>query len=178
MLDKIFEKSGTADIIISILFIILGIFLIVETELITSLISIVIGGLCLVIGIIRVVSYIKEKSENSSLLSTSILLIISGIVIMFFTHIILDFFRIGLSIWIIYTGVMNIIRLVSWKEYKSKLWITTLILALILLGIGLYMLFSPNAIMQTIGIVVIVYGVIDIIANVIFIGKIKQISSK
>ena len=123
-------------------------------------------------------SYIKEKSENPSLLSTSILLIISGIVIMFFTHIILDFFRIGLSIWIIYTGVMNIIRLVSWKEYKSKLWITTLILALILLGIGLYMLFSPNAIMQTIGIVVIVYGVIDIIANVIFIGKIKQISSK
>ena len=178
MLDKIFEKSGTADIIISLLFIILGIFLIIETELITSLISIVIGGLCLVIGIIRVISYIKEKSENASLLSTSILLIISGIVIMFFTHIILDFFRIGLSIWIIYSGVMNIIRLVSWKEYKSKLWITTLILALILLGIGIYMLLSPNAIMQTIGIVVIVYGIIDIIANIIFIGKIKQIASK
>ncbi len=175
MLEKIFEKSGRADIIISVIFIILGIFLIAQTELFTSLISLLLGGFSVVIGIIRLITYIKEGKDNGILLSTSIFLIISGVVIMFFTNVILDVFRIIIAIWIIYVGIMNIIKLISWKEYKSTLWIITLVLAIILLGIGIYILLSPNAIIQTIGVIIIIYGIIDIIANVILMNKIKEI---
>ncbi len=175
MLEKIFQKSGQADIVISLVFILLGVLLIAQTELVTSLISIILGSIALIIGIMRAIIYLKDGKENKLILSTAILLIVAGIVIMFFANIILEFFRILIAIWIIYTGVMNILKLISWKEYKSKLWIATLILALALLGIGIYVLLNPSAIMQTIGIIIIIYGVIDIIANIIFMNKLKEL---
>ena len=178
MLEKIFEKSGRVDIIISAIFIILGIFLIVQTELFTSLISILLGGFTVIMGIIRLISYVKEGKDNGILLSASIFLIISGIVIMFFTNVILDVFRIIVAIWIIYVGIMNIIKLMSWKEYKSTLWIITLVLAIILLGIGIYILVNPNVIIKTIGAIIVAYGIIDIIANIILTSKIKEVKVK
>ena len=93
---------------------------------------------------------------------------------MFCTEIILSLFRILIAIWIIYTGIMNFHTSIVWKEYKSKLWVTTLILSFVMILAGIYVLVNSGAIIQTIGIILVLYGIVDIIENIIFIKKVDN----
>ena len=49
MLEKILKKSGWADLLIALLFVLFGIMLIVNPEVITAMISIILGGICIII---------------------------------------------------------------------------------------------------------------------------------
>lgn len=93
---------------------------------------------------------------------------------MFCADIILSTFRILIAIWIIYSGIMNLQTTIIWKKYKSKLWLTTLILALFMIIAGIYILVNNGAILQTVGIIIATYGFIDIIENIIFIKKVDN----
>ena len=93
---------------------------------------------------------------------------------MFCTGIILSVFRIIVGIWITYSGVMNLQTVIAWKDLKSRLWLATAIGACILIIAGIYVLANSGAILQTIGTIIIIYGVIDIIERIIFIKKIDN----
>ena len=93
---------------------------------------------------------------------------------MFCADIILSVFRIIIAIWIIYSGIMNMQTAIVWKDFKSRLWIFTLILSIIMIIGGIYVLVNTGAIIQTIGVIILAYGIIDIIENVIFIKKIDN----
>ena len=60
------------------------------------------------------------------------------------------------------------------KDYKSKLWLTTLLLAIIMILAGIYILVNSGAILQIVGGIIVTYGVIDVIENFIFIKKIDD----
>lgn len=83
-------------------------------------------------------------------------------------------FRIIIAIWILYSGIMNLQTTIVWKDYKSKLWLVSLILAVVTIIAGIYVLVNQGAILQTVGIIIISYGIVDIIENVIFIKKIDD----
>ena len=100
--------------------------------------------------------------------------IIIGIVIMFFSDVIASFFRILIAVWIIYSGIMNLQTTISWKDYKSKLWIFSIILSILTLLAGIYILVNSGAIFQTIGVIILGYGIMDVIENIIFIKKIDN----
>ncbi len=174
MLENILKKSGTTDIIMSVIFTLFGIMLIAFPNIVTSLFSTIVGGVLVVFGAIKLMQALKNGKENNIFLPVAILAIVSGIVIMFFTNIILEFFRIAVAIWIIYAGIMSLIKVFSWREFSSRFWIVTLILSIALLGLGVYILVSPAVLIQTIGIIIVIYGVIDICANVIFANKINK----
>jgi len=93
---------------------------------------------------------------------------------MFCGDIIFSVFRTLISIWIIYSGIMNLQTSIIWKDYKSKLWITTLILSIITLIAGIYMLVNQGSMLQMIGVIILIYGIIDIIENIIFIKKVDN----
>ncbi len=168
---KIFSEKGTTNLILPGICIALGLILATNPEAITSIISIILGALLILLGIIKLFGYNSTNKTDGSLFTTAILCIVSGIVVMFFTHIILEFLRILIGTWIIYAGIMGLIKVIKWREYTSKLWIVSLILSVILFGIGLFVLINSNAIVQTLGIVIVIYGIIDVIANIIFMKK-------
>lgn len=174
MWKKFLKKSGWTDLIISLIFIIFGIILIVRPEAVMSIISILLGGIFIVMGFLRIIDYFSGNREDSYLCARAAVLIIIGIVIMFCADIILSAFRILIAIWIIYSGIMNLQTTIIWKEYKSKLWLTTLILALFMIIAGIYILVNNGAILQTVGIIIATYGFMDIIENIIFIKKVDN----
>ena len=94
--------------------------------------------------------------------------------IMFCTNLIFSIFRIILAVWIIYTGLMNLYELCVWKEYTSRLWLLSLLFTVLMLVAGVYVLVNTGAILQTIGIILICYGIVNIIQNCIFIKKIDN----
>ena len=93
---------------------------------------------------------------------------------MFCSDIILSIFRILIAIWIIYSGIMNLQTSIVWKEFKSRLWLLSIILSIVTIIAGVYILINTGAILQTVGIIILCYGIINIIENVIFIKKIDN----
>lgn len=174
MWKEFLKRSGWTDLIISLIFILFGIMLMARPETIMAIISNVLGLIFIVMGILKIIQYYSTGKINKYLIPMSTILIIAGIVVMFCTEIILSLFRILIAIWIIYTGIMNFHTSIVWKEYKSKLWVTTLILSFVMILAGIYVLVNSGAIIQTIGIILVLYGIVDIIENIIFIKKVDN----
>lgn len=71
--------------------------------------------------------------------------------------------------------------MVSTKDVKYKansnnnIWIPVLVIALIMLLCGVYIISNPGAIMMTIGIIMVIYDIMDIIEEIIFMKNIKDI---
>ena len=174
MWKKFLKKSGWTDIVISLIFILLGIVLIARPEAIISIIAVVLGLMFISMGALKIIDYFSTDRKDNYLFAMAVILIIVGIVIMFCADIISSAFRILIAIWIIYSGIMNLQTTIIWKDYKSKLWLTTLILSFVMIISGIYVLVNNGAILQTVGIAIVVYGLVNVIESVIFIKKVDD----
>lgn len=174
MWKKFLKKSGWTDIVTSLIFVLLGIMLIARPESIMSIIAVVLGLIFIVMGVLKVIDYFATNREDNYLFAMAVALIIIGIVVMFCADIILSAFRILIGIWIIYSGIMNLLTTIVWKDYKSKLWLTSLILSFAVIVAGIYILTTNGAMLQTAGIAIVIYGIVNVIENVIFIKKVDD----
>ncbi len=173
-MEKLLKKSSWTDVIISILFILFGIMIIARPDTIMSVISLLLGAICIVMGILKGIDYFSSGKTDNYSLAVAVISIIAGVIIMFCSNIIFSVFRIVIAIWIIYSGLMDLQTTIIWKDYKSKLWLLTLILAILMIIGGVYILINNGAMLQIIGTIIIVYGAIDIIENVVFIKKVEN----
>ena len=174
MWKKFLKKSGWTDIIVSLIFIIFGIMLISRPEAIVSVISILLGAIFIVMGVLKIIDYYSNGKQDNYLIAVATVMILIGIIVMFCADIILSVFRILIAIWIIYSGIMNLQTAIVWKDYKSRLWLITLLLAIVTIIVGVYILVNTGAILQTIGIAILIYGLVDIIESFIFIKKVDN----
>ena len=172
MWKNFLKRSGWTDIVISLIFILFGAMLIARPESIMSIVAILLG--VIFIGVLRTVDYFASNKEDNYLIAMALASIVIGIVIMFCSDIILSAFRILIAIWIIYSGIINLQTTIVWKDYKSRLWLLTLILAIAMIIAGIYILVNSGAILQTVGVAIVVYGIVDIIENIIFIKKVDD----
>ena len=148
--------------------------LISRPEAIVSVISILLGAIFVVMGVLKIIDYYSNGKQDNYLIAISVVMILIGIIIMFCADIILSAFRILIAIWIIYSGILNLQTTIVWKDYKSRLWLLTLLLSIATIGVGIYILVNSGAIMQTIGIAILVYGIVNIIESFIFIKKVDN----
>ena len=174
MWKKFLKKSGWTDIIISLIFILFGIMLISRPEAIVSVISILLGAIFIVMGVLKIIDYYSNGKQDNYLIAISVAMILIGIIIMFCADIILSAFRILIAIWIIYSGILNLQTTIVWKDYKSRLWLLTLLLSIATIGVGIYILVNTGAILQTIGVAILIYGIVNIIESFIFIKKVDN----
>ena len=174
MWKNFLKKSGWTDIVISLIVILFGAMLIARPESIMSIVAVLLGLIFIVIGVLRTVDYFASNKEDNYLIAMALASIVIGIVIMFCSDIILSAFRILIAIWIIYSGIINLQTTIVWKDYKSRLWLLTLILAIVMIIAGIYILVNNGAILQTVGVAIVVYGIVDIIENIIFIKKVDD----
>ena len=125
-------------------------------------------------GVLKFIDYLSSGKQDNYLLAMAIVLVIAGIVIMICAESIISIFRVIIGLWIIYSGIMNLQTTIVWKDYKSRIWLTTLLLAIAMIIAGIYVLVNDGVIIQTIGVAAVVYGIIDVIENVIFIKKVDD----
>ena len=160
--------------IVSILFVLFGIMLIARPDSIMSIISILLGAICVAMGILKGIDYFASGKSDNYLLGIAIVTIITGIIIMFCANIILSVFRILIAIWIIYSGIMNLQTTIVWKDYQSKLWLLTLLFAITMIIAGIYILINNGAMLQIVGGIIVTYGILDILESAIFIKNIDN----
>jgi len=139
-----------------------------------SMISFVLGGICVIMGVLKGIDYFSSGKSDSYMLAISVVAVIAGIIIMFCAGIITSVFRILIALWIIYSGIMNLQTTIVWKDYQSRLWLVTLILSIATILAGIYILVTNGAMLQIMGAIIMVYGIMDIIESAIFIKKIDN----
>ena len=173
-MEKFLKKSSLTDSIISLIFILFGLMLMLRPDTIMSAVSLILGIICIIIGILKGINYYNSGKQDNYLLAIAIISIILGIIVMFCGNIIFSLFRLLIGIWIIYSGFRDLQTTIIWKDYKSRLWLLTLILSIVMIIGGVYILISDGVMLQIIGTIIMVYGVIDIIENLVFIKKIDN----
>lgn len=174
MWKKFLKKSSWTDIVISLAFIMLGIMFIANPEAVKAAIALILGVIAIGMGVLRIIDYYSMGKNDNYLLAFAVVLIIVGIIIIMCAEPVMSLFRIIIGLWIIYSGILNLQTTIVWKEYKSKVWLSALILSIAMIIVGIYILINNGIILQTVGITIIIYGIIDIIESLIFIKKIDD----
>lgn len=177
-LKNILKKTGWASLVESLIFAIIGIILIQNPEGTVKVISYILGIIFILIGVYKIIVHIMEK-QSASLYNYSliygIMAIVIGIITIAFSSTIGNLFRIIVGVWIIYSSLLRFSSALKLRSCKSNIWIYSTVLSAIMLICGIYVVANSGAIVSTIGIFVLIYSIIDIIENIIFLKNVNNI---
>ena len=152
--------------------------MITKTDLTIKIISYFIGGIFIVIGVIKSINYFLSKGKydfyNNDIIY-GIIAIIIGLITIFCSGLLESILRITIAIWIIYSGLIRLSLSLKLHTAKIDMWNVSLIFSIIMLICGLYILLQSGALITTLGIIILAYSIIDLIENIIFIKNIDKI---
>ncbi len=176
---KIFKKTGMYSLICSIVFAILGIILIVNPEATITIISYILGIMFILIGAYKASNYFINKGNYDLYnydLAFGIIAIVLGIITITYGKQIITILRILIGLWIIYSAIIRLSLSLKLKTLGTNAWAYSLGISIVMLICGIYAITS-NIIMVTIGTVILIYAILDIIESIIFISNVKQIEN-
>ena len=174
MVEKFLKRSSWTDIVISIIFVLFGALLIAKPNETVGAISIILGILFISMGVLKLVEYYTADTKEDWLLTVALISVVLGIVILFASDAILSVFRVIVGIWIIATGIMDLQTTLVWKEVKSPYWTAAVALSMAMMLAGIIILVNQNILLTTMGIIIIIYAILDIIDRIIFMKKIND----
>lgn len=161
--------SSIISLIYSILFFILGAIIFTKPEIIILFVSYVIGGIIIIIGVFKCIkNYLDIKKDNntsSKEMISGIVLVIIGLVFILLAGVIEALVRLVIGGWILFSGINRLINALSIPK-KNKIFIIYLIISLLLIGVGLYTILESNLAFKAIGVVLMIYSVIEIIGYI------------
>ena len=175
---KILQKSGWISIIESVIFAILGVILITNPDGTVKFISWILGLIFIGVGTSKCMAYASVKGKNdlyNNDIIYGIMAIVLGLVTIIYSSTIGSILRIIIGIWIIYSALIRIGLATKLKNMESKIWMFSLAIAILMFLFGLYIILNSGAIIATVGIIMIVSSLLDIVEDVILMNNIKEI---
>ena len=173
---KVKSYSSQSSLISSIIFVIIGAILFSNADRVIEIISIAIGLILATTGIISlVIYYFKLKKNNHSetgSLTLGIITIILAIIFIFFSSLVEQFIRFIIGGWILFSGIIRLINALS-SGKRNTTFIPLLIVSALLILVGIYTIVVGDVILSTIGLIMMIYAVIEII-GFIFYSKDKE----
>lgn len=171
------NKITVNNLIYALLFLVFGIILLTSTEDLITIASKVIGGVLIIIGIIKSIIYIYMKGKlgnySTSNLALALLFICFGLLFIFLSGTLSFTIRIIIGIWILFSGINRIIFAISMRVIDKKGFFVYLITALLMTILGIIL--TAGVFDQLIGLLIIIYSVIEIIDYIYFKVKNKDL---
>lgn len=158
--------SSIFVLVSAILFLILGAVMYTKPDAVVIITTYVLGSLLIVIGLFKCVKNYLDVKKDNSISSTEmivgIVLAIFGVICIFLAGVVEALVRLIIGGWMIFSGINSLINTLYLEKKTSKFWIS-LILSLVIIGGGLYTILEANLAFQAIGIVLMIYAVLEII---------------
>ena len=175
------KKSAWMAFAESMALVILGVFLIAWPEVVIKVIAYAVGAFLALKGGYKIINYYLSKGHknyfNNDLLFGTIS-VLAGITIMVLGEGIANAFRIVVGIWIIYEALVRLNTTMKLNSANIPAWRYTLIIALLMLILGVFVTFTDGAIAQLIGGMMIASGVIGVIGDVMFMQYVGVLVEK
>ena len=175
------KQSAWVAIIESLVTIILGIFLIAFPDAVIKVIAYIVGIFLVIKGAYQIINYFVVKGQNDYFNNNLLFGIISGLVgiaALVMGEEIAGVFRVVIGIWIIYESLVRVNTAIKLHAAGIEAWKTSLVLALAMLVVGVFITFFEGAVVTLIGWMLILSGVIGIIGDVMFIQNVNSLVDK
>ena len=170
------NKITINNLVYALLFLAFGIILLTSTEDLVSMISKFIGGAIILVGIVKTLIYVYRKGKLGdyplSELLIGLVLICFGVLLIVVSSTLSFAIRVIIGLWIVFAGVNRIIFSISVKTYDSKGFLFYLITSLFMICLGV--LIISGILDQLIGLLIIVYAIMEIVDYVYFKVKYKD----
>lgn len=160
------KKYKRRSLVYSIILLVLGIFLTFNSSGVLNTIFNILGILVVLFGIYRFFTYYRLKSQlkidDSGMLMSAVMSVVFGVLFILLSNILTSAIQVITGIWLLFIGISRLSEtdLTNLKE-KSNLILA--IGSVIIILLGLYTIFSENVVFVVIGIILIIYSVLDII---------------
>ena len=169
---KIKSYSSQSSLLSSILFFILGAILFTSADKLLNIISIIIGTIFATAGTISLVIYFIQSRKLNGVpkkgnLIFGIIAFILAIIFIFFSNIVEQAIRFVVGGWILLTGVMRLINVLSMTKKDTKFF-QLLVVAALLIFIGIYTIVRELFGLDIIGIIMMIYATIEIIGFILY----------
>jgi uncharacterized membrane protein HdeD (DUF308 family) len=175
------KQSAWVAIIESLATIILGIFLIAFPDAVIKIIAYIVGIFLVIKGAYQIINYFVVKGQNDYFNNNLLFGIISGLVgiaALVMGEEIAGVFRVIIGIWIIYESLVRVNTAIKLHAAGIEAWKISLVLALAMLVVGVFITFFEGAVVTLIGWMLILSGVIGIIGDVMFIQNVNSLVDK
>lgn len=143
-----------------------GLVLLLIPGTLNKIIGILIGAALLIVGVLAIIKYTKEKEEGSNLnLVSGILYSVLGVIIIIYPYSIINLVTICLGVYLVINGLLKLKLAFNLKNVTDK-WIGTLIMSIITVILGILLIFNPFAgitITKLAGAFLVVVAIFDLI---------------
>ena len=175
------KKYMNTQIVISVLYFILGIALMIIPDNSINTIGNIMAVSYIIFGIyLLILDYEGGFLLIIDLLPAGILSLVLGVLILLNQGILLSLLSIIAGIWIILASSLNLKLSLYMKEVEGKSWMATIIITLISIISGIILLINPKlgieALTPYIGLFIIVYAISNTIVMVLFTKYMKRIA--
>ncbi len=169
---KIKSYSSQSSLLSSILFFILGAILFTSADKLLNIVSIIIGTLFATGATISLIIYFIQCRKPNGIpkngnLIFGIVAFILAIIFIFFSNIVEQAIRFVVGGWILLTGILRLVNVLSMPT-KDKKFIQLLIVAGLLIFIGIYTIVVELFGLDLIGIVMMLYAGVEIIGYILY----------
>lgn len=150
------------SIVSPIIFLIIGLLLFIDPGKVTDFISYIFGGIFLALGIGKLVLDSRRNDRTTGDTFYSLIMVVLGLIFIFVPSTLDFILRLIIGIWIIINAI-NTIAIGANIMRTNKKSIVSLILGFILLAMGIYTVFVSNLVFSTLGLIIALYAVIEIV---------------
>ena len=169
MRDSIKNYSNVFSLLGSILFLILGAVMYTNPKEVVIFTTYVFGSLLIIVGLFKCVkNYLDVKKDNytsSTEMIIGIIFSVLGIVCIFLAGVVEAFIRLIIGGWILFSGINRLINSFNLDKRYIKFWIS-IIVSILLISSGLYTILKSNLAFKAIGIVLMIYAILEIIGYI------------
>ena len=169
-LQKLMKSFYKSSLVTSIILLVIGLLLFFKSQEAIIGLSYIIGTILVVLGIVAIIMFFKESSEdikNDLNIVYGIVSLILGILVIVNPNAIAKLIPFIVGIIILINSAIKITYALEAKEDGNDIWKSSLIMALISLLCGIIILFNPFetsvVVFKIIGAFTIIYSVLDII---------------
>lgn len=171
-MEKYLKKLSQISTITSIIFIVVGIFLIIKPETTLSLISYILGIIILVNGIMNLIRYFSNR-EKGNLYDfgciSGIMSVVVAIIFISSPNMIASIIPLMLGVWILVNGVVKLQFSMNLRNYQNSNWVRSMIISGLSIVLGIILILNPFkgavVLTQIIGAFLIGYAILDLLQN-------------
>lgn len=184
-MNKAIKRMFRASVFLSVVSLIFGIILLLDTKTILTTISNILGGSLLILGIITTINYFIDKSFIKSLednLQLGIILTILGLVLLIFKNILYITIPLIIGIIVLINSINKMDLAFVMKKDGLKKWYISLVASIITLIISICLIVNPLGgtflVTKIVGLLITISSLIDLIDTLNLKIQIKKTGKK
>ena len=166
---KVKDYSSIFVLVSSIIFLILGAIMYTKPDAVVIITTYVFGGLLILVGLFKCVKNYLDVKKDNSVSSTEmiigIVLTVFGVICIFLAGVVEALVRLVIGGWMIFSGITGLVNALYLDKKTSKFYVS-LLLSLVIIGGGLYTILEANLAFKAIGIVLMIYAILEIIGYI------------